>query len=74
MEKIQIKEGFKQRYSCLTCWDDFKEYSLKFLRRSIRVNTLNISVPDLIKKMEKDWKLTPVPWCAEGFWIESCCG
>ena len=70
MEKIQIKEGFKQRYSCLTCWDDFKEYSLKFLRRSIRVNTLNISVPDLIKKMEKDWKLTPVPWCAEGFWIE----
>ncbi len=41
------------------------------LRRSIRVNTLKISVADfLIRTREKGWKLTPVPWCDTGFWIE----
>ncbi|MDO6580611.1 16S rRNA (cytosine(1407)-C(5))-methyltransferase RsmF [Photobacterium sp. 2_MG-2023] len=41
------------------------------LRRSIRVNTLKISVADFLAKVsDKDWTLTPVPWCEEGFWIE----
>ncbi|MFI3245709.1 MAG: 16S rRNA (cytosine(1407)-C(5))-methyltransferase RsmF [Ferrimonas sp.] len=41
------------------------------LRRSIRVNTLKISVPDFITKMEaKGWQLKPIPWCKEGFWLE----
>jgi NOL1/NOP2/sun family putative RNA methylase len=34
------------------------------------VNTLKISVHDLKKRLEKEWILTPVPWCKEGFWIE----
>ncbi len=41
------------------------------LRRSIRVNTLKISVEDfLVRVSDKDWTLTPVPWCDTGFWIE----
>ncbi len=41
------------------------------LRRSIRVNTLKISVSDFLTRAEtKGWILTPVPWCATGFWIE----
>ncbi|QUJ68842.1 16S rRNA (cytosine(1407)-C(5))-methyltransferase RsmF [Photobacterium sp. GJ3] len=41
------------------------------LRRSIRVNTLKISVSDFLERIkDKDWQLTPVPWCREGFWIE----
>ncbi|MFT6986776.1 MAG: 16S rRNA (cytosine1407-C5)-methyltransferase [Psychromonas sp.] len=41
------------------------------LRRAIRVNTLKISVADFKQRaIDQDWELTPIPWCAEGFWIE----
>jgi 16S rRNA (cytosine1407-C5)-methyltransferase len=41
------------------------------LRRAIRINTLKISVEDfLLIANKKNWVLTPVPWCNEGFWIE----
>ncbi|MCX3880494.1 hypothetical protein NAH03_23815, partial [Stenotrophomonas maltophilia] len=41
------------------------------LRRSIRVNTLKISVDDFLSLVAPyGWQLAPVPWCAEGFWIE----
>ena len=69
-ENIEIKQGFKERFAQLTDWEAFKTYSLSFLRRSIRVNTLKITVPELKKRIEKNWKLDPVPWCKEGFWIE----
>ena len=40
------------------------------LRRSLRVNTLKISVEDfLVRVAPYQWHLTPVPWCKEGFWI-----
>jgi len=40
------------------------------LRRAIRVNTLKISVNDFKQRaIEQGWELTPIPWCAEGFWI-----
>src|SRR3989344_3647474 len=65
-----FKDKFIERYSGLTDWESFKECSLSFLKRSIRVNTLKISVPALKKRLENDWKLTPIPWCREGSWIE----
>lgn len=70
-EKIKFKEKFIERYSKLTDWEPFKEYSLSFLRRSIRVNTLREPVTEVKSSIEnKGWKLTPIPWCKEGFWIE----
>ncbi|MDO8480390.1 MAG: NOL1/NOP2/sun family putative RNA methylase [Nanoarchaeota archaeon] len=69
-DKIQIKDGFRERYSKLTNWEPFIACSLSFLRRSIRVNTLKISVEDLRKRMEKNWHLDPIPWCKEGFFID----
>ncbi len=69
--KIEFKEKFIERYKQLTDFDKFKEYSLKFLRRSIRVNTIKISVKDLKKRLEKNWLLTQIPWCNEGFFIKS---
>lgn len=40
------------------------------LRRSIRVNTLRISVGDFLALVApSQWALTPIPWCEEGFWI-----
>ena len=41
------------------------------LRRAIRVNTLKIDVESFLDiTNKKNWTLTPIPWCKEGFWIE----
>jgi len=70
-EKIEFKEKFIERYSQLTDWEEFKKYSLSYLRRSIRINTLKGTVTDVKKSIvKKGWKLDPVPWCKEGFWVE----
>ena len=51
--------------------DDFIAACQRPLRRSIRVNTLKISVADFLALVSPyHWQLTPVPWCEEGFWIE----
>ena len=67
---IEFKEKFIGHYSKLTDFEIFKKYCLSFLRRSIRVNTLKITIPKLVKRIETDWYLTPVPWCKEGFWVD----
>lgn len=67
---VEFKEKFIERYSKITDFEKFKEFSLKRLRRSIRVNTNKISVVELKKMMDKNWKLTEIPWCKQGFWIE----
>lgn len=69
-DKIEFKQGFIDRYSKLTDFEQFKRYTLAFLRRSIRVNTLKMSITQLLKRLEKEWKLEQIPWCREGFWIE----
>ncbi|MBW2974388.1 RsmB/NOP family class I SAM-dependent RNA methyltransferase [Candidatus Woesearchaeota archaeon] len=70
-QQIEFKPKFIERYKALTDWQVFKEISLRFLRRSVRVNTLKVSVRECKKRLEEqDWKLTPIPWCREGFWVE----
>ena len=69
-ETIEFKQGFIDRYSALTDWKEFKEYSLSFLRRSIRINTLVTTIKETKESIEKKgWKLIQIPWCKEGFWI-----
>ena len=51
--------------------DEFMQLCQTPLRRSIRVNTLKISVDAFVARMTaKGWKLKPIPWCATGFWLE----
>ena len=69
-DKYVFKDKFIERYSALTDWDVFKKYTLSFLRKSIRVNTLKIDVEECAKRLSKDWNLEPVLWCKEGFFIE----
>ena len=69
-ENIEFKEKFIERYEKLTNFEEFKNYSLSFLRRSIRVNTIKISINDLKKRLEENWNLEQIPWCKEGFYIE----
>ncbi|MBA3063984.1 16S rRNA (cytosine(1407)-C(5))-methyltransferase RsmF, partial [Candidatus Woesearchaeota archaeon] len=71
-ENIEIKEKFEERYRALL-GNDYKKFieaSLSFMRKSIRVNTLKITVDELKKRLEKEWKLTQIPWCKQGFFIE----
>ena len=68
--EIVFKPKFIERYSKLTNWENFKTCSLSFLNRSIRVNTLKISIKELKERLEKIWDLEQIPWCKEGFWIE----
>jgi len=70
IQDIEFKEKFIERYSNLTDFKEFQKYSLKFLRRSIRVNTLKISIEEIKKRLSKEWELEQIPWCREGFWIE----
>ncbi len=71
-ETIEFKPAFIERYSQLTDFEEFKKYSLSFLRRSIRVNTLLTTVKETTKSIEaKGWKLEQIPWCKEGFWIDN---
>jgi len=64
----EFKEKFIERYSKLTNFKKFKEYSLKQQDKSIRVNTLKITTPKLKSKLN-DFKLKKIPWCKEGFFI-----
>jgi len=51
-------------------FDKFIAISQQPLRRSLRVNTLKISVADFLAQVAPyNWALTPIPWCSEGFWI-----
>ncbi len=68
--RIEPKPAFVERYYQLTDYGLFMECSMRFLRKSIRVNTLKTTVAEMKKRLEKEWTLTPVPWCTEGFWIE----
>ncbi len=48
------------------------EFCQKPLRKSIRVNTLKISIEDFkIRAENNGWSLEAVPWCDSGFWIEA---
>lgn len=70
-DKYVFKDEFIKRYSQLTDWEQFRKYSLSFIRKAIRINTLKISVEDCTTRLKsKGWQLTQIPWCKEGFWIE----
>jgi len=71
-ENIEIKDAFEARYKELLGdrYEEFINYSLSFSRRSIRTNTLKISVNEIKERLKENWTLTQVPWCREGFWIK----
>lgn len=51
--------------------DDFIEYCKRPLRRSVRVNTLRMSVNDFKQScLVRGWTIAAIPWCEEGFWLE----
>lgn len=69
---MKFKEKFVEKYSKLTDFDAYKDSVLhRYARQSIRVNTLQYSMNNVVMSLEKDgWVLEQVPWCKEGFFIE----
>ncbi|MCD6454646.1 MAG: NOL1/NOP2/sun family putative RNA methylase [Candidatus Aminicenantes bacterium] len=70
---VEIPSDFLQRYSEIlgeALLQDLVKYIFKPLRRSLRVNTLKAE-PQEIKILleEKGYRLEPVPWAKEGFWV-----
>lgn len=72
-EVPKFKDSFVERYKALVDdYETFIKYTLSYLNRSLRVNTLKISPEDLKKRLEKQgWKLERVPWMENGFWAEN---
>ncbi|MBT7903059.1 RsmB/NOP family class I SAM-dependent RNA methyltransferase [Candidatus Woesearchaeota archaeon] len=67
--KLEWKPKMIERYSKLTDIEVFKKYSCSYLRKSLRVNTLKKSVAEIKERLEKNFKLEPIPFCKEGFWV-----
>lgn len=69
----QFHPVFVERYQKLLSpqeLDDFLSSCLKDSPKSIRVNTLRISVEDFKERAKKNnWELIPIPWENTGFWI-----
>ena len=65
---MEFKKSFLDRYKELTDINEFKKYCSIDLRKSIRVNTLKISVKDFLKRTELN--LEKVKWCNEGFFVK----
>jgi NOL1/NOP2/sun family putative RNA methylase len=65
-----FKPKFVERYSALTDWEEYRKYTLSFLRKSVRINTLKKPVNDVLSRVQKDWNIEPIPWCPEGFFVE----
>ncbi len=70
----EVPKDFSARYREIL-GEELLEELLKFvflpLRRSLRVNTLKISVDRLRSLLEKEgFSLKPIPWCPAGFWVE----
>lgn len=59
------------RYAGFTDLTALNEFSNKPLRKSVRVNTLKSSIEAFkVWAEEKKWKLEPVLWCAEAFYLD----
>ena len=70
MERLKLKQNFIERYNELTDFKEFEIYLNKFLRKAIRVNTIKSNINE-VKKRLNFLDLKQIPWCKEGFWVES---
>ncbi|AGK60405.1 tRNA (cytosine-48,49-C(5)-) methyltransferase [Archaeoglobus sulfaticallidus PM70-1] len=67
---FKLNPEFFERYSLIDSSDEFIDYMLKPLRKSIRVNTLKADVDVVVNNLKRNFRLERVPWCREGFFVE----
>ena len=67
---MEFKPKLVEKYSKLTDFNEYKKYAEKFVRKSFRVNTLKAKINE-VKNRLADFNLSQVPWCKEGFYVNS---
>jgi len=74
MSEIKYKEEFIKRYQKLTDFDKFKEkfkeINSKYLRRSIRINTLKIKPEILINRLQREFSISKIKWSDIAYFVE----
>lgn len=68
---MKLPEEFRQKMQHLMDQEEYetfmRELKRKVMIQSLRVNTKKISVAEFLRIFP--YELTPVPWCAEGFYL-----
>ena len=74
----EIREAFKaanpkfyERYVQIDDSDEFFKFMHKPIRNSIRVNTLKAELDEVVERLSEEFVLERVPWCEEGFFINT---
>lgn len=67
---LNLKPAFVERYKQLTNFEEYEKCLNKFLRKTIRVNTLKSDSKEISERLSF-LDLKPVPWYKNGFWVES---
>lgn len=63
--------GYHQRYRTLTDMEALHESLARAPGKSLRVNTLVSDIQEVVELLKQQCRLTPVPWCPGGFFIEN---
>lgn len=72
MEKVlEMNKAFYERYSELDNSEEFWNLMLAPLKQSIRINTLKAPLEYIKERLEERYKLEPIPWVKEGFFINT---
>ena len=72
-ETVEVKQQFEARYRELLGkdYDEFMKYSLAYIKKSVRVNTIKTTVKEVKQGMEaRGFSLEEIPWCGEGFRVK----
>ncbi|MBI2499380.1 RsmB/NOP family class I SAM-dependent RNA methyltransferase [Candidatus Woesearchaeota archaeon] len=69
--KLELKKEFIEKYSKLTNFTEYENIINKFLRKAIRINALKTTIAKTKRELSKKYRLVQIPWCKEGFWIET---
>lgn len=67
----QLNPAFYERYLHIDDSDAFFESLLRPIKTSIRINTLKADLDDVADRLSEDFTLEKIPWCNEGFYINT---
>jgi len=71
LQKLSENPGLIERIKKIDPSEQFREYLIKPLRKSIRVNTLKANHGEVVRKISKKYILEKVPWCDVGYFINA---
>ncbi|MBI4155539.1 RsmB/NOP family class I SAM-dependent RNA methyltransferase [Candidatus Woesearchaeota archaeon] len=69
--EFKFKNNFIKKFSTITDFEKFKEFSLKYPRKAIRVNTIKITSKKLLERLSNQgFIFEEVKWCKDAFFVK----